>query len=116
MNNSMRDVFGYSEQRVINKKRENMDEWSTQFISNSLLFMISSVDQSGRVIVSPRGGECGFVKVLDSKTLAYQEYSGNNLLETTSNILENPNVGLAFIIPGLNELLRIIGTAECVLP
>ena len=62
--------------------------------------------------VSPRGEEPGFVKVLDDTTLAIPDRPGNNRLDTLSNILERPAVGLIFLIPGVNETLRINGEAE----
>lgn len=61
---------------------------------------------------TPRGGERGFVKVKDAQTLLLPDWPGNNRLDSLTNILENPAVGLLFLIPGVKETLRVGGTAE----
>nr|WP_272214310.1 MSMEG_1061 family FMN-dependent PPOX-type flavoprotein [Marinicella sp. W31]MDC2879666.1 pyridoxamine 5'-phosphate oxidase family protein [Marinicella sp. W31] len=66
----------------------------------------------GRADVSPRGDPAGFVKVLDPKTLAIPDRPGNNRLDSQSNIVANPNVGLLFIIPGFDDTLRVNGKAQ----
>ena len=68
--------------------------------------------QSGESAVSPRGDQPGFVTVRDEVTLYIPERQGNKLIFSLQNILENPNVGLLFMVPGTNETLRIRGKAE----
>jgi hypothetical protein len=62
--------------------------------------------------VSPRGDPPGFVKILDNHHLAIPDRPGNNRLDTMENLLENPKIGLLFVIPGIAEVLRINGTAK----
>jgi PPOX class probable FMN-dependent enzyme len=61
--------------------------------------------------MSPRGGEPGFVKVHDDRTLLIPDRPGNNRLDSLSNLADNPAVGLLFFIPGVDELLRVYGRA-----
>ena len=68
----------------------------------------------GKADVSPRGDPVGFVQILDDKTIAIPDRPGNNRLDTLSNILANPNVGLLFIIPGFEDTLRVNGRASLV--
>ena len=62
--------------------------------------------------VSPRGDPCGFVHVIDNKTLAIPDRPGNNRLDTLENILANPSVGLLFLVPGFDDTLRVNGQAR----
>jgi PPOX class probable FMN-dependent enzyme len=62
--------------------------------------------------VSPRGDAPGFVRVLDEHHLAIPDRPGNNRLDTLENLLENPVIGLFFVIPGIEETLRVNGTAQ----
>ena len=62
--------------------------------------------------VSPRGDAPGFVRVLDEHHLVIPDRPGNNRLDTLQNLLENPAIGLFFMIPGIDETLRVNGTAR----
>ncbi len=62
--------------------------------------------------MSPRGDAPGFVRVLDDHTIAIPDRPGNNRLDTMSNIVADAEVGLLFFIPGIDETLRINGTAR----
>ena len=65
----------------------------------------------GRCDVSPRGGDAGFVTVLDDTRLAIPDASGNNRLDTLRNITQTGQIGLLFLIPGMSETLRVNGRA-----
>ena len=62
--------------------------------------------------VTPRGENPGFVQIIDNQTIAIPDRPGNNCLDTLTNVLEHPGVGVIFFIPGVNETLRINGHAE----
>lgn len=62
--------------------------------------------------VSPRGDPAGFVQVEDAKTLLLPERRGNNRVDTLHNIVNDPRVGLLFMIPGIGETLRVNGHAS----
>lgn len=72
---------------------------------------IGAQSDSGTADVSPRGDPRGFVKVLGHKTLLIPDRPGNNRLDTLTNILSNPQVGLLFIVPGFDDTLRVNGHA-----
>jgi uncharacterized protein len=62
--------------------------------------------------VSPRGDPPGFVRVLDDRTLLLPDRVGNNRLDGMTNLLANPRIGMLFFVPGMNETLRINGSAR----
>jgi PPOX class probable FMN-dependent enzyme len=62
--------------------------------------------------VSPRGGEPGFVHVIDAHTIAMPDRPGNNRLDSLGNITGNPGVGLLFFVPGFEDMLRVNGMAR----
>ena len=64
--------------------------------------------------ISPKGDPAGFVRVLDDHTLAIPDRPGNRRADTFHNILQNPHVGLIFMIPGKKETLRVSGSAKIV--
>jgi PPOX class probable FMN-dependent enzyme len=72
---------------------------------------MATAGADGRCDVSPRGGAPGFVSALDEGRLAIPDASGNNRLDTVSNILQSGEIGLLFLIPGLSETLRVNGRA-----
>ena len=74
--------------------------------------LIGSSDGNGNADVTPKGDKPGFVAVLDDTTLAIPDRPGNNRLDTLENVVANPSVGLLFLIPGMNETLRVNGEAQ----
>ena len=90
---------------------DNIDQETRKFIEDSPLVFFGTASDSGHVDVSPRGGEPGFVKVVDEKTLLFPEFRGNHDARNLRNILENNQVSLVFIIPKLLEVLRVTGRA-----
>lgn len=98
-------------QGAIAKVTHAIDEGCRDFIALSTLVLIGTADSDGRHDVSPRGGPAGFVRVLDENRLAIPDLNGNNRLDTLGNLIERPGIGLLFLLPGLDETLRINGTA-----
>src|SRR5207249_663027 len=72
---------------------------------------IASINAAGVMDTSPKGDPPGFVKVLDKHTLAIPDRLGNHRGDTFLNVLENPNVGIVFIVPKRREVVRVSGTA-----
>ena len=70
-----------------------------------------STGPNGLGDTTPRGEKRGFVPVLDDNTIAVPDRPGNNRLDTLTNVLTHPGVGLIFFIPGVDETLRINGKA-----
>jgi PPOX class probable FMN-dependent enzyme len=89
-----------------------IDVHMERFIGLSPLCLIATADASGKQDVTPRGDPPGSFKVLDERTLALADRPGNNRLDTLRNLLENPEVALIFLIPGIAETVRVAGTAR----
>jgi PPOX class probable FMN-dependent enzyme len=108
----LRQIYKLPKGRPIEKVINRFEKHSRNFVAHSPFLIIGSVRKNGLSDVSPRGEEPGFVKIIDDTTLAIPDRPGNNRLDTLSNILERPYVGLIFLVPGVNETLRINGMAE----
>ncbi|HBU80311.1 MAG TPA: phosphohydrolase [Paenibacillus sp.] len=108
----LQNMVGQPSEQVRNKAISFVDSHVQHFLSMSPLFFLSTSDSSSKSDVSPRGDEAGFVKVLDQYRLVYPERPGNRRIDSLLNILSNPGVGMIFLIPGMNEVLRINGRAS----
>ena len=102
------DVHALARDKVIPR----LEPHSIHFISLSPFLCIASSDPAGPADVSPRGDAPGFVKVLDRQTLLIPDRVGNNRLDTSANIANNPYIGLIFLVPGIPETLRVNGQAR----
>jgi uncharacterized protein len=111
---ALRDIFGRPGDLAKRKDIGHLDKHCRRFIELSPFLCIGTADKNGKADVSPRGDPPGFVQVLDDKTLIIPDRPGNNRLDTMSNIMENPNVGILFMIPGFEDSLRINGRATIV--
>jgi PPOX class probable FMN-dependent enzyme len=107
----LRAVVGHAEGLAVQKSRPGLDKHSRAFIARSPFLCIATASAAGAADVSPRGDPPGFVKVLDDRRLLIPDRPGNNRADTMSNILENPNVGLIFMVPGFDDTLRVNGQA-----
>ena len=110
----LRDLFGAPMDLAVRKSLTSLDRHCRDFIARSPFLCIGTSSKSGRADVSPRGDPPGFVQVLDDRTLIIPDRPGNNRLDTMSNILENPAVGLLFFVPGFDDTLRVNGKATIV--
>ena len=91
-----------------------LDAHCRRWIQRSPFVVISSVDSAGRMDLSPKGDPPGFVQILDDRTLAIPDRPGNRRLDTLHNVLERPQVGLMFVVPGRGEVLRASGIGQIV--
>ncbi len=110
----MREIIGYPHEVVTRKTISTLDDYCREWIAQSPFLLIASSDTQGNVDVSPKGDPPGFVHVLDDSTLLIPERPGNRRADTFMNILENPKIGLLFLIPGKKETLRVSGQATLV--
>ncbi|MFN8376044.1 MAG: MSMEG_1061 family FMN-dependent PPOX-type flavoprotein [Anaerolineae bacterium] len=111
----LRDLLGYAGKAAQNKVIPELDGICRAFIAKSPFVLLGSTDASGSMDVSPKGDPAGFVQVMDDhKTLLIPDRPGNRRGDTLSNILQNPNIGLLFLVPGRRETLRVNGTAQIV--
>ena len=111
---ALRDIFGQPGDGAVRKQLARLDKHCRRFIELSPFLCIGTADRNGKADVSPRGDPAGFVQVLDDKTIIIPDRPGNNRLDTMSNIMENPNVGILFMIPGFEDSLRVNGRATIV--
>ena len=99
---------------VMRKELAFIDPHARNFIEKSPFALLSTAGASGRCDVSPRGDGPGFVKVLDDRTIVVPDRPGNRRLDSMENILENPHAGLLFLIPNVEETLRLNGRATII--
>lgn len=105
----LREVYRQPSDGAVRKELRRLDGHARTFLSKSPFVVIGSQDKQGNGDVTPRGDRPGFVAVLDDTTIAIPDRPGNNRLDTWENVVQNPAVGLLFLIPGMNETLRING-------
>lgn len=107
----LRTAYREPAQGVIDKVIDHIDDGAASFIAHAP-FMALATAREGRADASPRGGPPGFVRVLDHERLAWGDLTGNNRLDSFGNLIEQPDVGLLFMVPGVVETLRVRGTAQ----
>jgi uncharacterized protein len=108
------EVLGRPSSKVLAKVVNSLDDICRAFIARSPFVVVASCDSTGHLDVSPKGDPPGFVHVLDDRTIAIPERPGNRRADTFRNVLQNPRVGLIFVVPDKGETLRISGTARIV--
>jgi len=108
----LRTLYGAAKERALKKEMASLDVHCRQFIGLSPFVVIGSGDHAGHLDTSPRGGMPGFVRILDNNTLLLPDSPGNNRLDTLENILSSKEVGMLFLIPGVDETLRVNGIAS----
>ena len=92
--------------------RDAIDADDRAFIESMDMFFLATADEQGRPDCSYKGGEPGFVRVLDERTIAFPSYDGNGMFKSFGNALVNPEVGLLFISFERQRRLRLNGTAS----
>ncbi|WP_431684071.1 MSMEG_1061 family FMN-dependent PPOX-type flavoprotein [Kitasatospora sp. KL5] len=107
----LREVYEQPGDHARRKQVDRIHDVARQLIGCSSLVMVASTGTDGRCDVSPRGGPAGFVAVLDERTLAVPDATGNKRLDSLQNIIETGRVGLLFVVPGRDTTLRVNGRA-----
>ena len=108
------DQFGEMSERARVKVKGEMSEFVQKFIQASPFVVMASSDPDGNCDASPKGGKPGFVKVIDGARLLLPDVAGNRLFQSYQNMDANPHVGLLFMIPGVNDTVRVNGTVSIV--
>lgn len=98
--------------RLAESKSAGIVDRHKAFIEARDMFFIATADAEGRPQASYKGGEPGFVRVLDERTLAFPVYNGNGMYLTAGNLSVNPHVGLLFIDFEVGTRLRVTGAAS----
>lgn len=108
---ALRSRYREPQPAVAAKALPTIDEGSASFIACSPFFVLATTSHEG-ADASPRGGPPGFVAVLDPTRIAFGDLAGNNRLDSYTNIVEDGEVGLLFLVPGRGETLRVNGRAS----
>ena len=108
----LRQLYWEPSALVKNKKASTIGPETAARLAASPFVLLATADASGACDVSPRGGPPGLVAVLDDRTIAVPDLGGNNLIDSLTNIVDNPHAGLLVITPGDNETVRIEGSAQ----
>ena len=109
-------VFGAPDPtgRAVTKVINRMSDFVQEFIRLSPFVVMATSDAEGNCDASPKGGKPGFVKVLDDQHLLLPDVAGNRLFQSYLNMDANPHVGLIFLIPGVNDTVRVNGRVTIV--
>jgi len=91
---------------------DHIDAHCRAWIERAPLVVVASMSSSEQLDVAPKGDPAGSFKVLDEQTLAIPDRPGNNRADTLINIIENPRIGLMFVIPNRREVVRVSGSAQ----
>ncbi len=108
----LRALYAQPTERARRKQLSALDAHCQAFIARSPFVVLATSDAAGRLDATPRGGAPGFVVVQDARTLLWGDAPGNNRLDALQNLIENPQAGLLFMIPGVDETLRVNGRVQ----
>ncbi|GAA2470312.1 MSMEG_1061 family FMN-dependent PPOX-type flavoprotein [Winogradskya humida] len=108
---ALREVYALPSDAAVRKQMTELTEETRRLIACASLVLVASVDAEGNCDVSPRGGPAGFVAVLDSRTVAIPDATGNKRLDSLQNVVATGRAGLIFVIPGRTTTLRLNGRA-----
>jgi PPOX class probable FMN-dependent enzyme len=109
---ALREIYRTAGDLVRRKQLDHVDVHSRRLIELSPFVVMATSGVDGMADATPRGGEPGFVHVADERTLLIPDRPGNNRLDTLENLLVTPEVGLLFLVPGVDETLRVNGSVE----
>jgi hypothetical protein len=107
----LRALVGEPGELAVKKQIGALDEHCRAFIRHSPFLLLATSNAAGQCDVSPKGDAPGFVLILDDRHLVIPDRPGNRRLDGMRNLLENPHLGLIFLIPGRVDTLRVNGRA-----
>ena len=110
----LRTVMAQPSEPALRKEMSRLDDGCRWFIERAPFVFIATSNAQGQCDVSPKGDVPGFVQVLDDETLILPDRPGNNRADSISNILQNPHIGMIFVVPGADWTLRVNGRATIV--
>jgi PPOX class probable FMN-dependent enzyme len=108
---ALRQLYAAPQERAVRKQIAALDAHCRAFIGLSPFLILSTSDSAHNLDASPRGGDPGFVQITDDGSLLIPDAPGNNRLDSLENIVTTGKVGLLFLIPGVDETLRVNGSA-----
>ena len=107
----LRSLYDLPNERAKKKQLTSLDTHAINFIKKSPFLVLSTFNQNGEIDASPRGGQPGFVQVTSDSEIIIPDSKGNNRIDSLVNIVESGRVGTLFLIPGMDETLRVNGRA-----
>jgi PPOX class probable FMN-dependent enzyme len=110
----LRELLGEPTRAALAKERTALHELDRDWLAASPFCLVATSAADGSCDVSPKGDPPGFTLVLDDRTIALPERSGNRRADGYRNILGNPHVGLIYLLPGRTDTLRVNGRARLV--
>lgn len=110
----LREIYNAPHSSTLKKILPKLEHHCKNFIAHSPFIVISTSNAKGHADASPKGDAPGFVQVIDDSTLLIPDRIGNNIADSLVNILENPEIGILFFIPGIRETLRVNGSCEII--
>lgn len=111
---ALREIIAAPARTMWDKDIGRIDEHARTLIAHSPFVLLATSNAEGDCDVSPRGDPAGEVLVLDDHRLAIADRPGNHRIDSFRNVLQNPRIGLLFLVPGMNETLRVNGRATLV--
>lgn len=109
----LRGLYAAPGERALRKQMDRIDVHAARFIALSPFCVVASGGVHGALLdASPRGGAPGFAKLAGDRTLLLPDSGGNNRLDTLENLLADPRVALIFLVPNVEETLRVNGRAR----
>ena len=113
----LQDEFGTSDlaERIVDVVvTEELSDQQAEFIHSRNMFYLSTIDESGYPSCSYKGGDFGFIRVVDPQTIIFPNYDGNGMFVSMGNIQAQKKVGLLFIDFQTPQRVRVRGIAECI--
>ena len=107
----LREIYGPAKEKAAAKILEKLDKHCVSFIENSS-FVIIGTQNNQSIDLSPKGDPYGFVKVMSDDLLEIPDRPGNNRIDGLLNVVRNNFISLLFLIPSVNETLRVQGEAS----
>ncbi|WP_299977403.1 pyridoxamine 5'-phosphate oxidase family protein [uncultured Pseudoteredinibacter sp.] len=108
----LREIYGFPAGRAKDKQLAGLEKHAINFIAHSPFMLLSTNNAVGELDCSPRGGSPGFVYVKDENCILIPDAKGNNRIDSLVNIVETQRAGCLFLIPGVDETLRVNGRAN----
>ncbi|MCA9860018.1 MAG: pyridoxamine 5'-phosphate oxidase family protein, partial [Thermomicrobiales bacterium] len=105
------EINGEPSELILEKHTTYLTPLLEEFIMAAPFFMIATSDAAGNCDVSPKGDPASSVRILDARTLVVPDRPGNRRVDGHRNILENPHIGLIFVVPAVEETVRVNGRA-----
>src|SRR5829696_3398214 len=107
----LREINGEPRQLIAEKATDHLTPLLADFINKCPYYLLATSAADGSCDVSPRGDAAGAVHILDARTIALPDRPGNRRIDSLLNIVSNPHVGLLFVIPAVDETIRLNGRA-----